>query len=64
MTERYRLEIRAELQKVDEQGYSFGNERLSVNETIDLGSMDFLGVCKVLGQFHAVAEEIKTARND
>ena len=46
----------------DNRGYwgnSFANERLSINETLMLGTMDFMGLMKVLGEMHAAILSVK-----
>lgn len=35
---------------------------LSVNDTMDLGSMDFMEVCKVLGEMHTTIAAMKAAK--
>ena len=67
MAEVYKLEVRASIVKYNRDERNgppyydqWTNERLDVNETLDLGTMDFLQVCTVLGKFHEVAEEIKS----
>jgi hypothetical protein len=60
----YKLEIRASVTKMerDPNGYDrFSNEQLSVNQTVDLGSLDFLELCKVLGAVHDLGNQIKEA---
>ena len=70
MIEVYRLEIRADIQKGFKNDPSdtyvqYGSgDRLGINETIDLGQLDFLTVCKVLGALHDVASEIKAAHGE
>lgn len=36
-----------------------GNERLTVNETMGLGSMDFMALMSVLGQLHGALKTIQ-----
>ena len=60
----YELHVDVRIDKVyvdDEQpAYrSYSNDRLSVNETVSLGTLNFLQIAKVLGSFHDLAEQIK-----
>lgn len=71
---RYKLTVRLEIQKeswngpitpdkkfdesVDGYWRTEMNERLSVNEDILLGSMDFLGIMGVLGDLHHAVKAI------
>lgn len=66
--EQYNLTIRASIEKrlVDDDRpvgayFTATGERLEVNETLDLGSLDFLGVCKTLGRLHEVVQELRDA---
>jgi hypothetical protein len=36
--------------------------RLSVGEELDMGTMDFMEMAGILGEFHKTAERIKRAR--
>lgn len=38
-------------------------ERLSVEESLALGSLDFMGVMGVLGQLHAAVNDVKETTN-
>lgn len=38
---------------------SYGSDRLSVDEELTVSAADFMEVCSVLGQFHALAEKIR-----
>lgn len=69
-TERYKLTTSLAITKETwfangpDQGYwqaNYNNERLTVNEESALGSMDFLGVMKVLGQLHDAIQAIPKA---
>jgi len=66
---RYHLTVRVEVNKQiqegsDEQPYwrNSTNDRLSVEETVDLGSLDFLGVMGVLGHLHDSLRSLHPAR--
>lgn len=71
---RYKLQVRLEITKETYTGtvnadgtydtrsgyWSMNtNERLSVAEDVALGSMDFLGTMKVLGDMHTAIKNIK-----
>ncbi len=66
MNDSYRLEIRAEITKYQRAendppgylGYST-NERMAVNQSVDLGALDFLEMCKVLGALQDLVGDIK-----
>jgi hypothetical protein len=61
----YRLEVRVQIRRMERMnsaGYDqFTNEQLSVEQTVELGAMNFLQVAGVLGQFQTLADEIKAA---
>lgn len=57
--DKFRVEIRVTVVKVNEYGATdFGNH-LEFNENLSIDAGSFLQVAGVLGQFHALAEEIK-----
>lgn len=76
-TERYKLVTNLTITRETWQSYggerneptkgywqaNMGNERLSVNEELDLGALDFLGVMKVLGRLHDSLQQIKHNRH-
>lgn len=45
----------------DGGGYwaSMGNDRLTVEETMELGALDFMGVMGVLGKLHEAVNAVK-----
>ena len=51
---KFELSIQANIR--DTQGGGF----LSVSESVDIDAMDFLEIAKILGQFHDLAQKIKT----
>jgi hypothetical protein len=71
---RYKLETRITIVREEWNGGVFGdgaidekngywtnnqNERLSVDESMDLGSMDYIGVMGILGKLHEAMKAIK-----
>jgi len=64
-TDVYKLEVRMNIVKYqrDESGYDrHTQERLEVNETIDLGTLDFAEVMGVLGSMHTAVSAVKDKR--
>lgn len=61
---RYKLRIRCEISQCDDQGYAFGGPGLTIEETVDLGTVDFLETAAILGRFHDVAENIKANKTE
>ncbi len=41
-----------------------GNDHLRIDETLALGSCDFLEIAAILGQFHELAQQIQRKRAD
>lgn len=64
----YKLELNVSIQKL-ERGNNSGDywrptqERLSVQESMDLGALDFLDVMKILGQLHDAMAALKTVHD-
>jgi len=63
---RYRLQVRLSIHREErhdpERDYwSPTQEQLSVEETVNLGGMDFIGITRVLAQLHDAVTEIKAA---
>lgn len=56
---RYQLEIRADVRQVDEHGSWRTGNALSVAETVNLGALDFLSICAVLGRLHELVDTMK-----
>ncbi len=60
---RYRLEVRISITKEEQQGgdnyWRPTQERLSVEESLDLGAQDFLGVTKILAGLHDSVNELR-----
>lgn len=68
---RYKLEVNLSIAKEEwngpgkpdtNEGYwqsTFNNERLTVNESLILGTMDFMEMMKVLGQLHEAVKAVK-----
>lgn len=54
----FRLEIRATVVRVGPHG-AYTNDRLEISDTLNLDVADFLGISKVLGRFHDLAEELR-----
>lgn len=60
---RYKLNVNLSVQQmeVDEGGYErYQPGSLEVRESIDMGSMDFLAMMKVLGELHTSVKKITT----
>lgn len=57
---KYRLTVRINVQEYHDQGYPMSGSGLNVDETVELGALDFLGIAKVLGRFHDLAQAVKT----
>lgn len=62
--QRFQLEVRIEVREVREYGQWVGNNALSVNHTVQLGTLDFLELAAILGRFHELGEKIKSERSD
>lgn len=60
--DKYRLNLRLRVEKVDERG-NYTNEGLSVEDSLDLRYMGFMEIAGVLGRFHELAEAIKKERD-
>ena len=54
MNKKYRLELRVAI--TEDGNYT---NRLAVEESYDIGTLDFLDIAVVLGQFHALAGKVK-----
>lgn len=63
MTDKFQLRITVVIAKTGDKTWS-PNEHLSFMETIDLGSMGFLGVAEVLNRFHELATTVKQEREN
>jgi hypothetical protein len=62
----YKLNLNVSIEKQERQGGEQGywrptQERLSVQESLNLGAMDFLGVMKILGQLHEAMAALKSS---
>jgi hypothetical protein len=58
MNDRFNVRVQVELNKLAPDRRGFTGERLSINETVELGAKDWAEVCQILGQFHALAEKL------
>jgi hypothetical protein len=64
--ERYKLTVNLSITKEIRYGdhdshWSPTQERLSINEDVDLGALDFLGVMGVLGKLHEAVGQVRPA---
>lgn len=55
---RYKLRIRCEIQQTDDHGSYYG-QGLTVEETVELGTVDFMETAAILGRFHDVVADIQ-----
>jgi hypothetical protein len=55
---RYQLKIRCEVRQTDDHGGYYG-QGLTVEETIDIGTVDFMETAAVLGRFHELGQELQ-----
>lgn len=62
--QRFKLTVRVNVQEIDQYGspVGYGGNGLSVEHTLDLGPLDFMGLAGVLGQFHDLSEKIKDSQ--
>lgn len=62
--QQFRLSVTVQVQETDEHGHprSYGGPGLRVEQNIDLGPLNFMGLASVLNQFHRLGEEIKATR--
>ena len=58
------LDVNVQIRKVNRVGGydQWTNEQINVSEKIELGTLDFIEVAAILGQFHELAETIKKER--
>lgn len=56
-----KLGLRISLQVTDKEGRYY-NQPLEMQQSLDLGMMDFLEMAKILGQFYDLANQIKQQR--
>jgi len=66
---RYQLRLNITIERQESRDVGTGSpfwsptqERLSVEETLDLGSQDFLGVTAILAQLHEAVTQLKAAQ--
>lgn len=59
--QRFQLEVRVEVRQVLPHG-GWTNNALTVQHTVELGTLDFLELAAVLGRFHELGEKIRTER--
>jgi hypothetical protein len=57
----YDLNISVRVMQRDQHGYS-GGGALTVEHRFEVGASDFMEVAKILGQFHDLAEAIKSSK--
>lgn len=57
------LEINCEITRAPGASGYYSNERLTVRETIRLPASGFLQIAGVLGQFHDLAEKVRSGDN-
>lgn len=55
---KYKLRIRCEISQTDDYGNWHG-QGLTVEETAELGTVDFMETAAILGRFHDVAVDIQ-----
>lgn len=59
MADSFKMHVRVELEKVNENGGFFG-DRFSMNEEFTFtGIESFAQIARILSQFHLLAEELK-----
>lgn len=56
----YRLRMDIRIESLDERGYPVSNGGLVIGQNIDFEAESFLEIAHVLGQFHELAESIKS----
>jgi len=63
--QQFQLVIRVTVNEVDERGYpkGYGGPGLTVEHTVTLGGLDFLGLAGVLGRFHDLAKEVEASQD-
>jgi len=54
-TDRYKVDVRVSIQKVTEHG-SYTNDRLSFEDSTDLGSLNFEQIAGLLMRFHDLSQ--------
>lgn len=60
--QQFQLEVRVEVREVGPHGEWRGNNQLSVNHSMTLGTLNFLELAGILGRFHELGETIKNER--
>lgn len=61
--QRFRLEVRVEVREIDRHGGWSTHNALSVNHTMELGTLTFLQLAGILGRFHDLGEAIKAEQD-
>jgi hypothetical protein len=59
MKDRFLVTVQVVIQKMQQEGYGYTGERLTINEEFALGAADWVRIAAILGQFHGLAEEIQ-----
>lgn len=59
---KYKLRVRVEVQQTDDHGGYYG-QGLTVEETVELGTVDFMETAAILGRFHELGEDIKARQS-
>lgn len=57
--QRFQLDVRVEVREVGPHGEWRGNNQLSVNHSMMLGTLSFLDLAAVLGRFHDLGERVQ-----
>lgn len=59
MTDKFKVEIRVTIRKL-QTGFGGGHgDAFSVDEQLTVGAEDFMEVAKICGQFHDLAEQLR-----